>query len=118
MREYIEREADKAEEKMPEYIERKALNVEIHESWQSNPHNNPIARQTHNHEHRHFLSLLHKQPTADVAEVVRCKDCRYWGGVIFGYVCRRFSGATLRNETRENDFCSFGAKMDGKGECE
>lgn len=54
-------------------------------------------------------------PTADVAEVVRCKDCRYWGGVIFGYVCRRFSGATLRNETRENDFCSFGAKMDRKG---
>jgi hypothetical protein len=52
-----------------EYIEREALNAAIHESWGSNPHNNPIARQTHNHEHRHFLGLLHKQPAADVVEV-------------------------------------------------
>lgn len=51
---------------------------------------------------------------ADVVEVVRCKDCKHWGGVTFGYICRRFSGSYIRNETRECDFCSFGAKMDGK----
>ena len=50
---------------------------------------------------------------ADLVGVVRCKDCKYWGGVTFGYICRRFSGTTLRNETRETDYCSFGAKMDG-----
>ena len=41
-------------------------------------------------------------------KVVRCKDCRHWGGVPFGYVCRRFSGTYIRNETKENDFCSYG----------
>lgn len=50
---------------------------------------------------------------ADVVEVVRCKDCKYWGGVIFGYICRRFSGTTIRNETRENDYCSFGERKGG-----
>lgn len=59
---------------------------------------------------------IKKIPAADVVEVVRCKDCEYWGGVTFGYICRRLSGTTLRNETRESDYCSFGAKMDGKGE--
>ena len=49
-------------------------------------------------------------PTADVVEVVRCKDCRHWGGVAFGYICRRFSGTYIRNETRETDFCSYGEK--------
>ena len=62
--------------------------------------------------------IVDRIPAADVVEVVRCKDCRHWGGVTFGYICRRFSGTTLRNETRENDYCSFGAKMDGKGEGE
>lgn len=53
-------------------------------------------------------------PTADVVEVVRCKDCKHWGGVTFGYICRRFSGTYIRNETRECDFCSFGERKDGK----
>lgn len=52
----------------------------------------------------------HFVPTTDVVEVVRCKDCKYWGGVTFGYVCRRFSGTYIRNETRENDYCSYGIK--------
>lgn len=55
---------------------------------------------------RHIESRI----TGDVAEVVRCKDCRHWGGVTFGYVCRRWSETTLRNETTEYDFCSFGTK--------
>lgn len=25
-------------------------------------------------------------------EVVRCKDCIHWGGVAFGFVCRKLSG--------------------------
>ena len=49
---------------------------------------------------------------ADFVEVVRCKDCEHWGGVTFGYICRRFSGSYIRNETRENDFCSYGKRKD------
>ena len=57
----------------------------------------------------------HGKPTADVVEVVRCKDCEHWGGVTFGYICRRFSGSYIRNETRENDFCSYGERKEDEG---
>ena len=45
-------------------------------------------------------------------KIVRCKDCKHWGGVTFGYVCRRFSGSYIRNETRETDFCSYGKRKE------
>lgn len=57
-----------------------------------------------------FQQIIDDTPTADVVEVVRCKDCKHWGGVTFGYICRRFSGSYIRNETRETDFCSYGEK--------
>ena len=63
-------------------------------------------------------SIIHNKeqcPAADVVEVVRCKECKYWGGVIFGYVCRRFSGTHIRNETRENDFCSCAKLKEREG---
>ncbi len=67
---------------------------------------------------------IDEQPTADVAEVVRCRDCKYWDKVknpkhagkgicispnksIGGYCTRK--GATL-----ENDYCSLGARKDGE----
>lgn len=48
-------------------------------------------------------------PAADVVEVVRCKDCKYFG-VLSGWCT--FHDARIKY----NDFCSYGAKMDGKGE--
>ena len=51
----------------------------------------------------------------DLVEVVRCKDCKHWGGVIFGYICRRFSGTYIRNETKENDYCSYGELKEREG---
>lgn len=54
--------------------------------------------------------LLDTVPTADVQEVVRCKDCKFFKTDTFGQnVCvRQFN--TIR--MNENDFCSYGAKMD------
>lgn len=102
--------------KMAEYIEREALNVAIHESWQSNPHNNPIARQTHNHEHRHFLSLLHKQPAADVVEVRHGE----WKKIeLLG--CEPMYECSICEKLHDQDYnyCNnCGAKMDGKGDGE
>lgn len=96
-----------------EYISRGALNVAIHDSWKSNPHNNQISRQTHNHEHRHFLKLLHQQPTADVVEVVRCKYCKHYEihkpSVTLN--CEREGRLIPMNP---DDFCSYGEKKDGK----
>lgn len=53
---------------------------------------------------------------ADVAEVVRCKNCRFAkrlaNGVKYGLpVCSR-----LNCEVVYNFYCGFGAKMDGKDE--
>ena len=53
---------------------------------------------------------------ASMDSIVRCKECRHWGGVTFGYICRRFSGSYIRNETRENDFCSYGERKGGEQE--
>ena len=46
----------------------------------------------------------HFKNNADFAEVVRCKDCKYWHG-----------GDCYRIElTKSNDFCSCGEKADGE----
>lgn len=62
---------------MKRYINANALIQDIERSRANNEHNNAIASQTHNAEHRHFIKMVLDQPTADVVEVVRCKDCIY-----------------------------------------
>lgn len=49
---------------------------------------------------------------ADVVAVVRCKDCKYWGGVTFGYICRGWSGMTFRNYTKPDHYCSRGERKE------
>ena len=84
---------------MAEYIDREALIAEYDRVHKGPPGG---ARK-----------LMVEAPTADVVEVVRCKECKHWGGVTFGYICRRFSGSHIRNETRETDFCSYGERKGG-----
>lgn len=52
---------------------------------------------------------LHRQPTADVEEVVRCKDCRRSRTMIFDgfYVCKRH-----RAVRKADAFCSYGERRD------
>ena len=52
-----------------------------------------------------IVSLVEKQPTADVVEVVRCKDCTEWNKD--EYECSHWYGF------REDDYCSLGARKDG-----
>lgn len=52
-----------------------------------------------------IVMLIEKQPTADVVEVVRCKDCTEWDKD--EYECSHWYGF------REDDYCSYGARMDG-----
>lgn len=47
--------------------------------------------------------MLGDIPTADVEEVVRCKDCKF----------RYTNTCFAKHETGDMDFCSCGAKMDG-----
>lgn len=60
------------------------------------------------------ISLLKNAPAADVAEVVRCRDCKYGDydskpdGAM---VCLRTNDGFWRKET---DFCSYGKPKKGK----
>lgn len=54
--------------------------------------------------------IVNEIPTADVQEVVRCKDCSYFCKATVnkkGFLICPASGMDITN----NDFCSYGAKM-------
>lgn len=57
---------------------------------------------------RRLLSI----PAADVAPVVRCKDCKYWQDNNDGYPHEEFRW--WHGETPDaNDFCSYGERKEG-----
>jgi hypothetical protein len=58
---------------------------------------------------RVVLDLLDNAPTADVVEVVRCKDCEHW---IYWADEKRCSCDLHHIYTNRNDFCSYGERRD------
>lgn len=93
---------------MAEYIEREAVIVFANNHKGSTIDANDIAR----------------FPAADVVEVVRCKDCRYWSALDNGsWVCKgRTDGecemlAVKHHSespcTEQDHFCSYGKRKDG-----
>ena len=59
---------------MARYIDANVLIKDIEQSKANNNHNNSIASQTHNAEHRHFIKMVLDQPTADVVEVEKVAE--------------------------------------------
>lgn len=57
-----------------------------------------------------LLKWLEAQPTADVVEVVQCKDCQYSCFIrsCSKYECQKGFGALKFS----NDFCSYGRRKD------
>ena len=47
--------------------------------------------------------IIDQQPTADVVEVVRCKNCQYF----VSEICRHDFAMNL---SRSDDFCSYGKR--------
>lgn len=58
---------------------------------------------------RKIMNRIKDQPTADVAEIVRCKDCKHHGKDETGYWCNKSLNSF---KTVEDNFCKFGAIMD------
>ena len=72
--------------------------------------------------------MLREAPTVDAVEVVRCRDCKYWGdesgklqrsdGVLFAR-CKVHNYLIDGRHTgwcpTENDFCSYGERKEGDG---
>ena len=99
---------------MAEYIERETLMLAIEDSYRNNPHSDPKIRQIHNHEHRHFLVLSSKQPTADVVEVVRCMHCQHFKtNINKENYCDIHSTTWDKFYVRDDDYCSYGRRIRG-----
>lgn len=71
------------------------------------------------------MSEIEGCPTADVVEVVRCKDCKYWEhdkrsynrGYHFGEcTCPHWEGSSVwdRHDTTIDDYCSQGERKEQK----
>jgi hypothetical protein len=58
------------------------------------------------------IEIIENAPTADVVEVVRCKDCKHYGGVVYGGVCRKYSGYETKVCTEKDHYCSYGERKD------
>lgn len=59
-----------------------------------------------------IYSFLHDTPTADVVEVVRCKNCKYlMFSDFYGECSKGYMGIVY-----PNDFCSHGERADMRGD--
>lgn len=56
--------------------------------------------------------MVRKAPAADVAPVVRCKDCKYYKPDEYEFGCECDSG--LVYVKANDDFCSYGERRTGK----
>ena len=100
---------------MSRYIEANTLIRDIEQSRANNNHNNAIASQTHNAEHRHFIKMVLDQPTADGVEVVRCRDCNYyklWDGIQYGRRTVKECCRGIHRKVNEDDYCSYGERRE------
>ena len=82
---------------MAEYIKREAAKDAVSEVYYDTPDVNLSAEK--------FEAAINAIPTADVAPVVRCKDCKHeFGGscIICGFQKRK-----------PEDFCSYGERKEG-----
>lgn len=67
-----------------------------------------------------LIRYVKRQPTADVAPVVRCKDCKWFadnnGGEWFG--CQMFQVVLITPEDapKPDDFCSYGERKEADHE--
>ena len=88
---------------MSEYIERKAVINKVNE----------IPAHFDNGDIRYGIQLaiqtIKDTPTADVVEVVRCKDCRHY---VAEYCTRDIKSRTNMFYMRADDFCSYGERKD------
>ena len=57
---------------------------------------------------RDCVSTLEGLPSADVVEVVRCEDCKWWSKYM-NYICGR-----MCEETKPKDYCSYGERHDNE----
>ena len=91
---------------MTEYIERAALKQELA----------PYEENDFSQQMDVILAIVDAQPTADVAPVVRCRECKHYrehrtkkyGNLICR--CMRMGKYDMDYPVRPDDFCSYGER--------
>ena len=100
---------------MAEYIDREAVALKVKRHLM--PNADVDGTVSVENAERYFLNLLAEQPTSDVVEVVRCKDCKYSTLMYGTYVCNNTQSPWFNDEfdinLEANDFCSFGIRKEG-----
>ena len=94
---------------MSRYIDADRLNKEVLASWEKDNHRTLEASLVHRQEHHHLMHIIEKQPTADVVEVVRCKDCKHLNPMGSGGY-RKCLRDNLWKGT--DDYCSHGKRRE------
>lgn len=63
----------------------------------------------------HVIDLIDGLPAADVQEVVRCKDCKYYfkSTAYNGYLCGMAVGLC---DVDDDSYCSYGERKDGESQ--
>jgi len=55
------------------------------------------------------IKAVQEAPTADVTEVVRCKDCKWWeNGKDYTPYCNHWGN--MMTDTQADDYCSYGER--------
>ena len=94
---------------MAEYIEREAISEEIRKYYYKNPPNFSYGEGFDRGLDRAQRAIL-DAPSADVAQVVRCKDCEYFGlnDENVPYCSNPFG----LDDPEPNGFCNYGREKD------
>lgn len=62
---------------------------------------------------REFVNLINKIENGTLVEVVRCKECKWWRGPIYGNRCSYHSGPNHTEFYDADEFCSRGERKGG-----
>lgn len=89
---------------MKEYIEKQALINELASTTPFGYVSSVLGKVTFN--------VISKMPTADVVEVVRCKDCIYYNSNSCFNRQWDLESSTEIPMVREDDFCSYGERKE------
>ena len=89
------------EDDMTDYIKRDAVIETVYQIRQK-PADDEWANK--------WLTPLQDIPSADVVEVVRCKDCEYWDD---HERCDFWSSIMSPHYPEKNDYCSYGERAEG-----
>ena len=97
---------------MAEYIEREAISEEIRKYYYKNPPNFSYGEGFDRGLDRAQRAIL-DAPSADVAPVVRCRDCKHSWIHPCGYVyCHRDGRNAYEMTFNLDSFCSYGERKD------